>query len=143
VVLAAASAVALGGNAVAEWGPKLYGEGTDGERAFAIAGELVGGNYTRLLDLPVALGMMEREQKRTIQWQEIAAALEEAAGKDTTRAGWRNAAVALRMLALWRSARNPQQPALGTGFFCGKSSLTARAGTARMLAWSGLNPCAG
>lgn len=109
VVLAAASAVALGGDAVAEWGPKLYGEGTDGERAFAIAAELVGGNYTRLLDLPVALGMMEREQKRTIQWQEIAAALEQAAGTDATRTGWRNAAVALRMVALWRSARNPQQ----------------------------------
>ena len=107
VVLAAASAQALGGNAPAEWQARLYEKDSDGERAFAIAGELVTGNYTRLLDLLVALGRMEYERKKTIQWQEIAESLDAGAGKDAGRAGWRNAATAIRMLALWRNGRTP------------------------------------
>ena len=109
VVFAAASAAELGGGAPAKWGAKLYGEGTDGKRGFDIAGELVAGTYTRMLDLPVALGRMEYDLKRTTQWGDIAVALEKAAGKDAARAGWRKAAAAFRMLALWRNARTPAQ----------------------------------
>jgi len=109
VVFAAASAAELGGDAPTKWGAKLYGEGTRGKRAFDIAGELITGTYTQLLELPVALGRMEYDLKRTTQWGDIAVALEKAAGKNASRTGWRKAAVAFRMLALWRNARTPAQ----------------------------------
>lgn len=102
-VQAAAAAQALGGTAPAEWGAKLYGADTDGRRTYDIVSEFITGKYDRLIELAEAVGMLEREQHHSVRWHEIADRIDQAAGQDPARAGWRNAAVALRMLSLWRS----------------------------------------
>ncbi len=109
VVQAAAAAHVLGGTAPAKWGAKLYGADTDGRRTFDIVSEFMAGKYGRLIELAEAVGMFEREQHHSVRWPGIADNLEQAAGQDPARAGWRDAAVALRMLSLWRSGMSGEQ----------------------------------
>jgi len=108
-VQAAAAAHVLGGTAPAEWGAKLYGSDTDGRRTYDILSEFMAGRCGRLIELAEAVGGLEREQRRSVRWHEIADRLEQAAGQDPARAGWHNAAVALRMLSLWRTGMPAEQ----------------------------------
>ncbi len=109
VVQAAAAAHVLGGTAPAEWGAKLYGADSDGRRTFDIVSEFMAGKFGRLIELAEAVGMFEREQHHSVRWPGIADNLEQAAGQDPARAGWRSAAVALRMLSLWRTGMSGEQ----------------------------------
>ena len=87
-----------------EWAGRLYGEKTDGRKAFDIVTEFLNGRFDRVLELPKCFGEAELKSKRATRWGPIADLLDSAAGTSPDRQNWRDAATALRMAGFVRGA---------------------------------------
>ena len=92
-----------------EWGRKLYGEETNGSRAFGIMVELLEGEYAHLLSLGMSFDEVTRKARRGVRWGPIARSLHTAA-RDGETEQLSNAAAALSLIGL-----SSGRPKSGTG----------------------------